>query len=115
MSKVYKFTRKDKNRYRKVYRYIRKKPVYEYCSNEEFEMIAGYVDFINSDGPETYVFPATISFTKIPVVTVTSVDSVGNDQANVNAYVTSINTSQVRISVSAPFTGRVHFIIVGQD
>lgn len=115
MAKVYKFTRKDKNRYRKVYRFIRKKPSYEYCSSSEFEMIAGYVDFQNSDGPETYTFPATISFSQIPVVTVTSVDSESNDQANVNAYVTSINTSQVRISVSAPFTGRVHFIIVGQD
>ena len=115
MSKVFKFTRKDKNRYRKVYRFIRKKPVYEYCSDEEFEMIAGYVDFQNTDGPVTYTFPATITFTQTPVVTVTSVDSESNDQANVNAYVTSINTTQVNISVSAPFTGRVHFIIVGQD
>ena len=51
MAKVFKFTRKDKNRYRKVYRFIRKKPVYEYCSDEEFEMIAGYVEFTNSSGP----------------------------------------------------------------
>jgi len=115
MSKVYKFTRKDKNRYRKVYRYIRKKPVYEYCANEEFEMIAGYVDFINSDGPETYTYPSTVSFTNVPVVTVTSVDSESNNQANVNAYITSITTTALNISVSAPFTGRVHFIIVGQD
>lgn len=115
MSKVFKFTRKDKNRYRKVYRFIRKKPVYEYCSSSEFEMIAGYVDFQNTDGPVTYTFPATITFTQIPVVTVTSVDSANNNQANVNAYVTSINTTQVNIAVSAPFTGRVHFIIVGQD
>lgn len=115
MSKVFKFTRKDKNRYRKVYRYIRKKPVYEYCSNEEFEMIAGYVDFTNSDGPETYTYPSTVSFTNVPVVTVTSVDSENNNQANVNAYVTSISATALSISVSAPFTGRVHFIIVGQD
>ena len=115
MSKVFKFTRKDRNRYRKVYRYIRKKPSYEFCSNSEFEMIAGSVDFVNSDGPETYTFPATASFTQIPVVTVTSVDSESNNQANVNAYVSSINTTQLTISVSAPFTGKVHFVIVGQD
>jgi plastocyanin domain-containing protein len=115
MAKVFNFTRKDKNRYRKVYRFIRKKPVYEYCSDEEFEMIAGYVDFSNSSGPETYTFPATISFSNVPVITVTSVDSEGNDQANVNAFVTSITTTETQLSVSAPFTGRVHFIIVSQD
>ena len=115
MSKVFKFTRKDKNRYRKVYRFIRKKPVYEFCSDEQFEMIAGYLDFSNSAGPLTYTFPTSVTFTQIPVVTVTSVDSESNDQANVNAFVTSINTTQLNIAVSAPFTGRVHFIIVGQD
>jgi plastocyanin domain-containing protein len=115
MAKVYNFTRKDKNRYRKVYRFIRKKPVYEYTSSEEFEMIAGEVSFSNSSGPQVYNFPSTISFTNIPVVTVTAVDSEGNNQANVNAYITAVNTASVSISVSSPFTGKVHFIIVGQD
>ena len=115
MAKVFKFTRKDKNRYRKVYRFIRKKPVYEYCSSEEFEMIAGFVEFANASGPVTYTFPSTIIFSNVPVVTVTSVDSENNNQANVNAYVTSITTTAVQISVSAPFTGRVHFIVVSQD
>lgn len=115
MSKLYKFTQKDKNRYRKVYRFIRKKPVYEYCSDEEFKMIAGYVVFTNSSGPVTYTFPLTSSFVNVPVVTVTSVDSENNGQANVNAFITSITTTNVQISVSANFTGRVHFMIVGQD
>jgi len=115
MSKVYNFTRKDKNRFRKVYRYIRKKPVYEYCSDSAFGMIAGYLDFQNSDGPETYTFPSTISFLNVPVITVTSVDSLSNDEANVNAFVTSITTTAAQLSVSAAFTGRVHFIIVSQD
>ena len=114
MSKVYNFTRKDKNRFRKVYRYIRKKPVYEYCSDSAFGMIAGYLDFQNSDGPETYTFPST-SFSNVPVITVTSVDSLSNDEANVNAFVTSITTTAAQLSVSAAFTGRVHFIIMSQD
>ena len=115
MAKVFNFTRKDKNRYRKVYRYIRKKPSYEYCSSGEFEMIAGYVDFSNTDGPVTYNYPSTISFTAVPVATITSVDSESNDQANVNVYISIISSTQLKISSSAPFTGRVHFIIVGQD
>ncbi len=115
MSKLYKFHRKNKNRYRKVYRYIRKKPVYEYCSNEEFKMLAGYVDFVNTPGPVTYTYPADANFVAVPVITVTSVDSESNDQANVNAFVTAITNEIVQISVSANFTGRVHFVIVGQD
>ena len=58
MPTVYSFTRKDKNRYRKVYRFIRKKPVYEYCSNEEFEMIAGYLTFTNSSETDVITVPA---------------------------------------------------------
>ena len=78
-------------------------------------MIAGYLDFQNSDGPVTYTFPSTISFSNVPVITVTSVDSLSNDEANVNAFVTSITTTAAQLSVSAAFTGRVHFIIVSQD
>ena len=115
MGKLYKFDRRDMNRYRKVYRYIRKRPIYEYCSNDEFEMIAGSVDFVDEAGPKTYTYPATIIFTAVPIITVTSVDSESNNQANVNAFVTSITNTEVQISVSANFTGKVHFIIVGQD
>ena len=115
MSKVFKFKKKDKNRFRKVYRFIRKKPVFEFVSNSEFEMISGFVDFTNSAGPVVYTFPSTVSFTNVPVVTVTPVDTSGNNQGNINAYVTAITTTQVSIAVSGEFTGRVHFTIVGQD
>lgn len=115
MSKVHTFKVRDRNRYRKVYRYIRKKPSNEYCSNEGFEMIAGYLTFTNSSGPETYTYPGPATFTSVPVATVTSVDSESNNQANVVAYITSISTTSITVSTSAPFTGRVHFIIVSQD
>jgi hypothetical protein len=115
MAKVHRFRKRDRNRYRKVYRYIRKRPAFEFCSNAEFEMIAGFVDFVDSAGPVTFTYPSTSSFTQVPVITVTSVDSESNNTANVNAFVTSITNTAVQISVSAPFTGRVHFIIVGQD
>jgi hypothetical protein len=115
MSKVYNFTRRDRNRFRKVYRYIRKKPSFEFCSDEEFKMIAGKVSFTDSDGPVTYTFPLTVTFKNVPVVTVTSVDSLSNNQANVNAYIKEVTTSSVSISVSQIFSGDVHFIIVSQD
>jgi len=115
MSKVYKFSKKDKNRYRKVYRYIRKKPVFEYCSSSEFELVSGFVEFENTAGPVTYTFPSTVSFQLDPVATVTSVDSLSNNSADVNAFISSINASSISISVSVPFSGRVHFIVIGQD
>ena len=115
MSIFHKFHKKDKNRYRKVYRYIRKKPHYEYCTGAPFEMISGYISFTAEDGPKTYTFPPEVVFTKRPIAVITSVDHFGNDEADVNAYVALISTSLLKVSVSAPFTGRVHFIIIGQD
>ena len=115
MAKVVKFHRRDRNRFRKVYRYIRKKPHFEYCTNRDFEMIAGFVTFSNTSGPVTYTFPLTVNFTNVPAIVVTSVDSLSNDQANVNAYVEEITRNNAKISVSANFNGRVHFIIMGLD
>ena len=114
MAKLYKFDIKDMNRYRKVYRYIRKKPFNSYCSDVGFELIAGALDFTNSDS-ETYTFPKATTFINVPIVTVTAVDSASNDQADVNAFVTSVTNELVTISVSSPFIGQVHFIIVSQD
>ena len=115
MSIFHKFHKRDRNRYRKVYRYIRKKPSFEYCSAAPFEMMSGYVTFTNEDGPKTYTFPSEVSLSVVPIGIVTSVDHLGNDQADVNAYITLISTTEMRVSVSAPFSGRVHFIIVGQE
>lgn len=113
-ARQYSFERRDRNRYRKVYRYIRKKPSYEFASEEGFSVIAGTLDFSNSSGPATYIFTGT-SFTEIPVVTITAVDSEGNSQSNVSAYINSITTNSVSIGTSAPFTGKVHFIVMSQD
>lgn len=115
MAKLYKFHKKDINRYRKVYRYIRKKPIFEFCSDSGFEMVAGYVDFNDTAGPVTLVFPTGTSFKNVPVVTATSVDYFSDSSANVNVFITSITANEVQVSVSAPFHGRVHLMIVGQD
>ena len=62
MAKTYTFAKKDKNRYRKIYRYIRRKPVMEYCSDGDFELIVGEVTFTNTSGPVTYTYPSSASF-----------------------------------------------------
>ena len=119
MAKSYKFFKQDKNRYRKVYRYVRKKPAYQFTSNGDFKMIVGSVTFTDSAGPVTYTYPTTgedaVTYTNVPAVTAIAVDSEGNDTSNVNIFITAITTTLVRFQSSAPFTGEVHFHIISQD
>ena len=100
------FKRRDKNRFRKVYPYIRKAPVYEYCSKNDVEIEVGEISYSNSD-TGTYTFEST--FLTAPFITAVSYDSEGNATANVNVYISSVSTSSVTIKTSAPFTGKVHF------
>ena len=119
MAKTYKFSRKDKNRFKKTYRYVRKKPVYEFCSDQDFKMIVGSATFTDSAGPVSYTYPTSgadaVTFTNAPIVTAISVDSSSNNTANVNIFVTAITTLLVTFQASAPFTGEVHFHIISQD
>ena len=100
------FKKKNKNKFKKVYPYIRRAPVYELVSQGQETIIEiTALSFINSS-VQTYSFAET--FTNAPIVTVTSVDSTGNNQANVNVFVSSISTSSVTIQTSQTFTGTVH-------
>ena len=109
MAKTYTFTKKDANRLRKVYRYIRKKPKFFYTCNDDFQLIVGEVTFNNTSGPVTYTYPETYTYLNIPIVTAISYDSENNSQADVNIFITSITTTAVQFESSAPFTGKVHF------
>ena len=51
----------------------------------------------------------TTAFTSAPYVTATAYDSASNNQANVNAYIISVSTTQATIGFSAAFTGEVHY------
>lgn len=115
MAKTYTFKRKDKNRFRKIYRYVRRKPVFEFSSDGDFKLIVGDVDFNNTSGPVTFIYPSTVIYSNVPVISAVSVDSENNSSADVNIFVTSITTTQVQFESSAPFTGKVHFQIISQD
>ena len=115
MAKTYTFTKKDQNRLRKVYRYIRKKPKFIFTCKEDFKLVVGDVTFTNTAGPVTYNYPSTVSYANVPVVTAISYDSENNSQADVNIFITSITTTAVQFESSAPFTGKVHFHIYSQD
>jgi hypothetical protein len=115
MAKTYTFTKKDSNRYRKIYRYIRRKPKYQFVTDDDFKLIVGSVSFEDTSGPVTYTYPATVTYSNVPIVTAISYDSENNDAANVNIFITSITTTAVQFSASAPFNGAVHFQIISQD
>tara|TARA_Y100000034_G_C6734745_1_gene325734 strand:+ start:331 stop:672 length:342 start_codon:yes stop_codon:yes gene_type:complete len=102
-----KFKRKDKNRWRKVYPFLRRKPVYAYCADKEVVMETGYIDYSNASSG-TYSFTPGL-FTGAPTITAISVDNLSNNTANVNVFVTAVSTTSVTIDSSALFTGRVHF------
>jgi len=100
------FKKRDKQRYRKVYPYIRKQPVWELCSDQAVEIEVGSVAFVGTDrGSHTF----TTSFINVPVITAISVDTSSTGTADVNVYVTSVTTTSVAFKTSAPFTGTVDF------
>ena len=102
-----KFKRKDKNRWRKVYPFLRRRPVYTFCANKEIGMETGFINYDNV-ATGTYTFTPGL-FSAIPTLTAISIDNLSNNSANVNVFVTAISTTSVTIESSAPFTGRVHF------
>jgi hypothetical protein len=117
MAKSYKFFKRDKNRFKKIYNYIRKKPVFEFVSDGDFKLLVGKVTF-NNQNQVTYVYPTgptSISYSTVPVVTAISHDSAANGAADVNIFISSITRTQVVFESSAPFTGEVHFQIISQD
>tara|TARA_A100001515_G_scaffold74945_1_gene59552 strand:+ start:169 stop:555 length:387 start_codon:yes stop_codon:yes gene_type:complete len=124
--KTYTFSRRDKNRYRKVYRYIRKKPKYEFVSDGDLTIVVGEATFASgtgdnataTSGPVEITFAdcdPTAVFLQIPVVTAVAVDSYNNDTADVNVFVTAVTTTTATFETSAPFYGTVHFQIIGRD
>ena len=100
---------RDLNRFRKVYRYIRKKPKLDQCHGPlvvvEFPWERGIITFENQDN-KTHDF--ITCFTSTPVVIATPADS-GPDEMNVEMFVTDITTESAKFRSSAPFTGKVHF------
>tara|TARA_E500000318_G_C3398792_1_gene148972 strand:+ start:130 stop:486 length:357 start_codon:yes stop_codon:yes gene_type:complete len=118
MAKAHIFKKRDANRFRKVYNYIRRKPVDQFVSSTGFTIIVGDVDFDNSNGPVTFTYTTAdplVNFVNVPAVTAISVDNLSNNSANVNIFITAVTTTTVTFEASAPFTGKVNFQVVSQD
>ena len=101
-----KFKKRDLNRYRKIYPYLRRKPVWSYCADKEVIIEIGSITFSNSNS-ETHTF--TSSFSEAPTVTAIAYDSDGNNTADVNVFINSLSKTTVTIETSQSFTGTVQF------
>ena len=99
---------RDKQRFRKVYPYLRRKPVLETIGGggDTATIEVGAITFAN-ESSVTHAF--TTSFSSAPIVTVVSVDSESNGTANVNVIITSVSTTDVVVETSQVFTGTVHY------
>lgn len=101
-----KFKKRDLNRYRKIYPYIRREPRFVTVSENDVLIEIGEITFTDSS-TGTYTFTET--FASAPVVTAITYDSEGNDSANVNAFISSLTTASVTIDTSQNFTGKIQF------
>lgn len=108
---VLKFKQKDKNRYRKVYPFLRRKPIYEVIVEGNGQIETGVLDFDNVTGPLT--FPFTLTYNEVPTVTVTPVEtSDPSSSGNRILWLTSISTTEVEIEADSNFIGSAHIHII---
>ena len=117
MAKAHIFKKRNAHRYRKIYNYIRRKPIDQYTSDTGFSMIVGQVTFQNtSEAKFEYATSSPdIVFKTVPIITAIAVDSESNNSANVNIFISQVSTTEVRFESSAPFNGTVNFQVISQD
>jgi len=101
-SKTYK---RDLNRFRKVYPYIRRKPRDILMSDKQITIEVVAVPFSNAN-TATYFFKE--NFDSTPIVTAVSIDSSETNNADVNVFISSVSRTSVTLDASHSFTGAVH-------
>ena len=101
-SKTYK---RDLNRYRKVYPYIRRKPKNILMSDKEIIIEVAEIPFSNQNSA-TYAFRE--KFDGTPIVTAVTIDSTSSNIADVNVFISSVSRNSVTLDVSQNLTGAVH-------
>ena len=98
--------KQDKNRYRKIYSFIRRIPNNEFISTDNGIIESANIEFSSSTS-ETYTFTETYSSN--PTVAVGSASAVGS---GINIFVSSLSTTSCTITANSSFTGTVSLIVV---
>jgi hypothetical protein len=103
-------TRRDLQRFRKVYPFNRRPPKYVYVATSPLgDDVILEVGSIICTSTDTGSYFFTEPFTSAPSVSGITVDTSVPGDANVNVYVESVSTSQIVFKTSAPFTGKISF------
>ena len=103
------FKKRDRNRFRKTYPYIRRKPINSFVSDKETILEAGSLIF-SAASSATHTF--TEKYDSAPFVTAIAVDTDSNDGADVNIYISNVTKTFVTFEASQEFTGAVHFHVI---
>ncbi len=107
-----KFKRRDLQRWRKIYPYVRRQPRYVLESEKEVTMEVGEISFANTSAG-SHVFNEY--FKSVPTISGLSVEIPGNTSADVNVFVKQVSTTELKIETSQAFTGKVHFHAIWID
>ena len=100
-----KFKKRDRNRFRKTYPYMRTRPVMEYMAGKETIMETGAITMENAtSGVYNYVS----SFPVAPTISATAYDENGVGASGVNVFITSVTTEKCTIECSDAFSGTIH-------
>ena len=105
------FKCRDQQRFAKIYPFTRsaKSISVRASGTETLTYETGKVTFTSTD-TGTAIF--INSYSSAPPVVATAVDTLGNNEANVNVFISSITLTQVTFTTSEIFTGEVHFQIL---
>ena len=98
-----KFHSRDMNRMRKVYPFIRRRPVTTLQGDSEIEIEVAKIQ-LDNESSKTYMFEQIFGGT--PIVTVTSKD------VNVNVFISSVSAASVTFGTSDPVQGEIQLTAI---
>tara|TARA_R100000005_G_C4978073_1_gene188758 strand:+ start:814 stop:1410 length:597 start_codon:yes stop_codon:yes gene_type:complete len=99
---------RDQNRYRKIYRYIRKKPAPLNCAGANLSVFTWGCYFVEFDNQTSLVHNFPCCFDSAPAVIATTVSKDGS-LSNFNTFVSSVSASQCTFETSGNYTGYVYY------
>ncbi len=106
-----KFTRRDLNRFKKIYPFVQRKPRYALISEKEANLEVAEIQFNNE---ESKVYEFSTIYSTAPSVTIAGFDSMSDTDGNANValMVQSVTTTQVTIAASEVFRGSVFIQVI---
>ena len=99
---------RDKNRFRKVYRYIRKKPQPEPCAGVTISNFTWGCYFVEFDHQTSVTHDFPCCYENAPAIVATTVSKSGS-LSNFNVFVSSRSASQCTFETSGYYTGYVYY------